>query len=306
MKLVSVIIPCFNEAENIFALVSELRNLPDKYTYEIIFIDDGSTDNTLMEIMKAAECNPDVRYVSFSRNFGHQNALKAGFDHASGDCVVMMDADLQHTSATINELLKKWEDGYEIVLAKDKVRQSNSFFKKVTSKLFYKIFSALSGINEAFMGSDFRLIDRSVVAVLVNDIKEYHLFYRGIINWLGFKQCVVDYASAKRLNGRTKYSLKKMFSLALNGTTSFTVKPLRLIIITGFVISFFAFCYGIYALYVFLFTDKAITGWTSVILSILLIGGLQLFFLGIIGEYLGKMFFEVKKRPHYLIRTKNF
>lgn len=306
MKLVSVIIPCFNESENISALVRTFEKLPEKYTYEIIFIDDGSKDTTLQEIIKAADTYSNIKYVSFSRNFGHQNALKAGFDHASGDCVVMMDADLQHTTATINLMIEKWEEGFEVVLAKDNVQQSAVFLKKYSSKLFYKFFSALSGISQTSMGSDFRLVDRSVVTILVNDINEYHLFYRGIMGWLGFRQCVVEYSSGKRLHGKTKYSIKKMASLALNGTTSFTVKPLRLITITGFIISLFSFCYGIYALYVFLFTDQAITGWTSVILSILLIGGLQLFFLGIIGEYLGKMFFEVKKRPHYLIRTKNF
>lgn len=306
MKLVSVIIPCYNESENISALVRTFEKLPEKYNYEIIFIDDGSTDTTLQEIIKAADTYSNLKYVSFSRNFGHQNALKAGFDNASGDCVVMMDADLQHTSATVNLMLEKWEEGFEIVLAKDNVQHTTSFLKKITSKLFYKFFAALSGISQAFMGSDFRLVDRSVVNILVNNINEYHLFYRGIMGWLGFRQCVVEYSSLKRLHGKTKYSLKKMVSLALNGTTSFTVKPLRLITLTGFIISFFSFCYGIYAMYVFLFTDKAITGWTSVILSILLIGGLQLFFLGIIGEYLGKMFFEVKKRPHYLVRAKNF
>jgi len=307
MLKLSLVIPCFNESQNIAKVFSMLDFELSTYTREYIFIDDGSTDSTLKEIEALARLNNHVKYISLSRNFGHQNALKAGIDNASGACVITMDADFQHPPHLIPDMIKKWEQGADIVCAIAEYDKSVSFFKKITSKFFYRIFSFVSDLKvKQYMSSDFRLLDRKIVDILKAEFDEYFLFYRGIIGWIGFKQDVIFYKPSKRYFGKTKYSYNKMCSLAFNGITSFSIKPLRLITYTGVFISLLSFLYGIYALYIAFFTNKAITGWTSVILSILIIGGLQLFFLGIIGEYLGKLFFEIKKRPQYLIKSKNF
>ncbi len=306
MIKLSVIIPCYNEYQNISAVAQLLDSLLVAYTREYIFIDDGSTDDTLKEIEALAKENDYVKYISFSRNFGHQNALKAGIDYASGDCIITMDADFQHPPHLILDMINKWEKGSDIVCAIAEYDNSVSFAKRTTSKLFYRIFSFISDSKTEHLGADFRLMDRKIADILKAEFKEFFLFYRGIIGWVGFRQDFLYYKPSKRNFGKSKYTYNKMCSLALNGITSFSVKPLRFITYTGIFISILSFLYGIYALYIALFTDRAVTGWTSVILSVLIIGGLQLFFMGIIGEYLGKLFYEIKNRPHYLIKSKNF
>jgi len=304
MQTVSIIIPCYNEASNIEAIKEAIERIIINYTLEFIFIDDGSTDNSLSILKDLAKDDKRIKYISFSRNFGHQYAIKAGIDHATGDCVVTMDADLQHKPEVVLQMLEKWQQGFDIVYTVKNNTNNLPFFKKITARLFNTLFHYLADGHASLPGADFRLIDKHIAEILKTDFQEYHLFYRGIIGWIGFKQHAINYTPEKRLSGRTKYSYKKMGNFAADGITSFSIKPLRMVTLSGLFISIFAFAYGLYALYISFFTTQAITGWTSVILSILIIGGLQLLFLGVIGEYLGKMFFEIKKRPHYLIKEK--
>jgi dolichol-phosphate mannosyltransferase len=301
MSTVSVIVPCYNESKALSLFFQELKkHLPKKYSYEIIFVNDGSNDDTL-EIIKSISSEHSIaHYISFSRNFGHQNALKAGFDLSSGDCAICLDSDLQHPPEIIPKLLKKWEQGFESVVTKRIDHDSISFFKKSTSKLFYRLTNRLSDVKMEEGVADFRLLDRKVIDAL-KELSENQIFLRAVIQWLGFKQTVVEYKAAERVAGESKYTIRKMFSFALSGITAFSIKPLRFSIYLGSLIASLAFLYGFYALYINIFTSQAIPGWTSVVMSVLFIGGLNLLMLGIIGEYLGKLFIQNKKRPNYII-----
>ncbi len=304
-KKISVVVPCFNEEESLATFNKTLLQfLPETYDYEVIYVNDGSRDNTFQVILNLAKNNQNIKYISFSRNFGHQNALKAGYDFASGDCAISLDADLQHPPAVIPELIAKWEEGFEIVNTIRADHDSISFTKKISSGIFYQIMRKLSDVKIENGMADFRLMDKKVLKQL-KLFPENFLFFRGIIPWMGFKQTIVPFKANERFAGTTKYTFRKMVKFATSGVTSFSVKPLRLSIYLGFVFAFLAFLYGLYATYAFLFTDQAVTGWTSVILSVLFVGGINLLMLGIIGEYLGKLFIENKRRPNYLISETN-
>lgn len=305
-KKISLVVPCFNEEEGLSKFNETLLTaLPEKYEYELIYVNDGSSDKTVEVIKSLAQNHPEIKYISFSRNFGHQNALKAGYDFATGHCAISLDADLQHPPAVIPELIQKWEEGFEIVNTIRLDHESISAGKKLSSGIFYKLMRRMSDVNIETGMADFRLIDRKVL----NQLKlfsENYLFFRGIIPWIGFKQVNVPFRANERFAGTTKYTLKRMIKFAMTGVTSFSVKPLRLSIYLGIIIAFLAFIYAIYITYIYFFTDYAITGWTSVILSVLAVGGINLLMLGIIGEYLGKLFIENKRRPNYLISETNF
>jgi len=304
-KKISVIVPCFNEEESLATFNKTLLQfLPENYDYEVIYVNDGSRDNTFQVILNLAKENQHIKYISLSRNFGHQNALKAGYDFASGDCAISLDADLQHPPAVIPELIAKWEDGFEIVNTIRSDHDSISYSKKISSGVFYQIMRKLSDVNIENGMADFRLLDKKVLKQL-KLFPENFLFFRGIIPWMGFRQTVVPFKANERFAGTTKYTFKKMVKFASTGVTAFSVKPLRLSIYLGFIIAFLTFLYALYAAYAYLFTNQAVTGWTSVILSVLFIGGINLLMLGIIGEYLGKMFIENKRRPNYLISETN-
>lgn len=304
-KKISVIVPCFNEEEGLETFNQTLiRCLPENFEYEIIYVNDGSKDHTFQEILKLAQANTSIKYISFSRNFGHQNALKAGYDFASGDCAISLDADLQHPPDVIPELIRKWQEGFEIVNTLRNDHQNISFSKKISSRLFYQVMNKLSDVNIENGMADFRLVDQKVLKQL-KLFNENYLFFRGIIPWMGFKQTVVPFTANERFAGTTKYTFKKMLKFATTGVTAFSVKPLRVSIYLGSMIAMISFLYGLYAAYVQIFTDLAITGWTSVIISVLFVGGINLLMLGIIGEYLGKLFIENKRRPNYLISETN-
>jgi len=304
-KLLSIIVPIMNEQGNIRQLYSRICNvLEKKIDFELIFVDDGSTDNTLNEIKELVKNDKRVKFISFSRNFGHQNALKAGLDFASGDAAVSLDGDLQHPPELIPKMIKKWQEGYDIVYTIREDNGNTSFFKKKTSALFYKIINYLSDVTLDEGSADFRLINRKVLEVL-KQIKETPVFYRGITKWIGFKQFAIPYEPEKRLWGETKYSVKKMFNFAVFGITSFSVKPLRISILFGMFFTILAFLYSLYALYEKLFTNNTIEGWTSILIMISFIGGVQLVLIGVMGEYIGKLFMESKNRPTYIINEKN-
>lgn len=301
---ISVVTPCFNEEGNIFRLYERIKEeLDGIYRFELIFVDDGSTDLTLSRIKEIAASDKSVKYISFSRNFGHQKALKAGIDHASGDAIITLDSDLQHPPKLIHELIRFWKDGYDVVYTKRNDDKNGSFFKRKTSKIFYKLFSGLSGLKIDHGAADFRLIDR-IVADELKKITEDYLFIRGLIAWMGFRQKSVDYTPDARFSGKTKYPLRKMIHFASVGITSMSVKPLRMSFYFGLFIAILSFIYGVYALYCVLFTDNVLPGWGSTIASVLFIGGIQLILMGVFGEYLGKMFMENKRRPSYIIREK--
>lgn len=304
-KKISVIVPCFNEEEGLKTFNKALITaLPEKYDYEVIYINDGSSDQTYQVITELARENQRIKYISFSRNFGHQNALKAGYDYASGNCAISLDADLQHPPEVIPILISKWEEGFEIVNTLRHDHHSISFAKKASSGLFYKIMNKLSDVQIENGMADFRLIDQKVL----KQLKLFHenfLFFRGMIPWMGFKQTVVPFTANERFAGTSKYTFKKMLKFASAGVTAFSVRPLKLSIYLGTAIAVIAFLYGLFAIYIHFFTDKAVTGWTSVIISVLFVGGINLLVLGIIGEYLGKLFIENKRRPNYLISDTN-
>lgn len=299
---ISLVIPCLNEQENVPALFERIRaELQGRESFEVIFVDDGSTDRTLEVLRDLASKHPELRYVSLSRNFGHQQALKAGLDRASGDCVIMMDADLQHPPALLRQLIDTWRQGFDIVYT---VRQANlqlPLFKRLSSRLFYKLINHLTEHPIEEGAADFRLIDRRVASIIAS-MNDPFLFLRGLIPWLGFKQCSIAYNPDARFSGTTKYSLMRMARLALHGVTSFSVRPLRMATFFGVLISLVAFAYLIYALLAFFFFDISLPGWSSIVSSILLLGGIQLIMLGIIGEYLGMLYVQSKQRPTYIVR----
>jgi dolichol-phosphate mannosyltransferase len=304
---ISIIIPTYCEEGNIVPLYSklvlELNNLKIS-AFEIIYINDGSTDESLEKIKELVTQDSRVKYIHFSRNFGHQNALRAGLDFASGNAVISMDADLQHPPEMLPMLINHWREGYQVVYTKRKNTSDLSLFKKLTSALFYKLVNYLSETKLEEGTADFRLLDRSVVEAL-KKFKENNLFYRGIVPGIGFKQISVEYTPHERFSGKTKYTFSKMVRFALIGITSSSAKPLYFSIYLGVFLAILSFLYAVYAIYISVFTEKAITGWTSLIASILFIGGIQLVMLGIVGIYLGKLFSESKNRPNYIVEETN-
>jgi polyisoprenyl-phosphate glycosyltransferase len=299
---VSVIVPVFNEEGCLLTFAERaIKVLEHYHDYEILFVDDGSKDGTLTILKKLHSENNKINFLSFSRNFGHQNALRAGIHHANGDCIISMDGDLQHPPELIPDLINKWNDGYDIVYTIRKDVKNIPFFKKIGSTLFYKLMNAISDINFENGEADFRLLDKNAADEL-NNLNENAIFFRGMVKWLGFDQTGIEYIPDNRTWGKTKYSQKKMFALAISGITSFSIKPLRISTIIGVSIAVLSLLYGIYALYIKFFTNNSIEGWTSVFFMVTFIGGIQLIILGIIGEYIGNIFLESKKRPHYIIK----
>ena len=301
---ISVIVPVFNEEINLMPLMQRLMKVLDCYlSREILFVDDGSTDGTLDILRTISRQYSFTRYLSFSRNFGHQSALRAGLMQANGDCVISLDADLQHPPEIIPEMILRWQEGYEIVVAIRSRAATLPFLKKVSSCLYYRILNSLSDIHFDEGAADFRLLDRKVVLVL-RQLSEQNLFLRGIVNWVGFRKYAITYEQEKRVRGASKYSIHKMVQLAMQGITAFSVRPLRLATVTGLIIAGLAAIYAIYALIMYVFTSRTVVGWTSLIVSILFLGGIQMFLLGIIGEYLGRLFIDSKRRPDYIIREE--
>jgi dolichol-phosphate mannosyltransferase len=299
---VAIVVPCFNEEGNIRELYHQLNAALKAYSnIAFLFVDDGSTDNTWNVLEQLAAQDSRVNPIALSRNFGHQFALKAGLDHATGDCIISLDADLQHPPELIPTLIDKWLLGYEVVYTIRKEDPNLPWHKRLFSQLFYAIAKRLSSVEVHPGAADFRLLDSSVVEVL-RSCGENHLFIRGMVSWAGFNQTSVAYEPNSRFAGKSNYSFRKMVSFALSGITSFSIRPLQLSIFLGLFIAALAGLYGCYVIFIFAFTDRAIQGWASITASVLFIGGIQLIMLGIIGEYLGKTFIENKKRPTYIIR----
>lgn len=301
---ISVVVPAYNEASVLPEFLSRLSQVLDgTEDSEILVIDDGSTDGTLEFLRSARAKWPRLRYVSLSRNFGHQNALRAGLDLAEGACVISIDADLQHPPELIPELVTRWRAGAQMVLtlrASDNV----SWFKRRTAAAFYRLLALLTDRPPAPGSADFRLLDRAVVDVL-REFPERSLFLRGLVPWMGFRQEYVAYTPAPRAAGKTKYSLRRMLALALQGVTATSTRPLLLASVLGALVSLFAVAFAGYAVYMRIVRGTAITGWASVIVFTGIVGGAQLFVTGIVGAYLGQVLQEVQRRPAYLVKERS-
>jgi dolichol-phosphate mannosyltransferase len=300
-----LILPAHNEEGNIVPIYGEIRLALASlnYEYTILIVDDGSTDKTLSIIKELAHSDTKVKYIELSRNFGHQNAIKAGLDASDADVIIMMDCDLQHPPHLINELLNKYEEGYDIVRTHRVENETASYFKRKTSNIFYKVLNHLSDITLEQGSADFRLISGKAIDQL-KSFNEFDLFYRGLIKWMGFKQISIQYHPEDRLSGRTKYTFKKMVSFGLNGFTSFSTKPLYFAAYLGMAFSLLSVCYIPYIIYAF-YTQTEVRGWASVLITVVFFGGLNLMILGIIGVYLSKLFAQSKNRPHYIIKESN-
>ncbi len=302
--LLTVVVPAYNEAESLPVLLERLEAvLKGIGPHEILIVDDGSTDGTLALLREKARTRPQLRWISLSRNFGHQNALRAGLDDARGDCVVTLDADLQHPPELIPELLERWAQGADIVYT---VRSdlNTSWLKRITAGWYYRLLGALSDHPPERGTADFRLLDRQVVEVVKN-LSENALFLRGVMPWVGFQQAIVNYRPLDRYAGESKYTTLKMLRLALHGVTATSIRPLFLASMVGLFVSLFAVAFAIYAAYVRLVTGTAISGWASVIIFVGMLGGAQLLMIGILGAYLGQVLREVQRRPPYVIKESS-
>lgn len=301
---VSVIIPVFNEEKNIPPLLTKLTQVLHSYNYEIIYVDDGSKDKTTTVIKKEIKKNKNIRLVSFSRNFGHQIALSCGYKEAKGDCVISMDADLQDPPEIIPKMINAWQKGAKVVYAKREKRDVDNVFKRTSAKFFYKFINFLSDVPIPDNVGDYRLLDRSVVNYL-NSLPEQSLFLRGLVAWSGQPEEYVRFEREPRYSGRTNYTFAKMMNFALEGITSFSTKPLRFASILGFISATLGFLGIIYAVLGKLFLPEYwVTGWTALFVGIMFLGGVQLITIGIIGEYIGKIYKEVQRRPKYIIKEK--
>lgn len=309
LKKISIVIPSFNEETNIEIMVNTLHEVMQKlpYDYRLVFVDDGSSDNSLQKLEGLSKVDNRLFFAALSRNFGHQNALKAGVDLVKdySDAVITMDGDMQHPPVLIPELIKKWEEGYDVVYTIRDEDKALSYFKKKTSKYFYTIMNKLSEVEFEPGTADFRLMDKKVVAVF-SDFSENELFIRGIISWIGFNQHAINYTPQTRFSGKSKYTVKKMVRFALQGITSFSTRPLHIAIFLGVGLTMLAFLFFmVYVIYSIYF-GHVISGWASLLCTVVFFGGLNLIVLGIIGIYIGKLFMQSKGRPNYLIKETNF
>ena len=307
MKKISLIIPMYYEelvAEECYKRVNNVLSNMKEYEHEIVFINDGSKDKTLEILEKIAENDDNVKVISFSRNFGHQAAVTAGLKIASGDAVVVIDADLQDPPELIPEMVKLWEEGNEVIYGKRKKRAGESTFKLMTAKMFYKTLNALTDVDIPKDTGDFRLVDKKVVDTM-NSLPEHNKFLRGLWSWLGYKQYAFEYERKERFAGKTKYPLKKMFKLASDGIISFSSKPIKLVGVLGIISIIISFIILIYALISYACKlNNLSAGWTSLMCVITFFAGVQLLSLWIISEYIGRIYDETKGRPQYIIDKK--
>ena len=303
--MISVVIPIYNEEKNIPLLFERLKNALENtaQSFELIYVNDGSKDKTLPLIIGLTHQFPNIKYIDFSRNFGHQQAISAGIQFAKGKYLVIMDGDGQDPPELIPELYEKACSGFEVVYAKRKKRQGEGLLKKFTAKLFYRILAKITNIEIPVDTGDFRIIHQKVQRIL-NQMPEQHKYIRGQIAWIGFNQTFIEYDREERMSGNTKFTYRKMIGFAIDGISGFSTWPLKVATISGFIVSFISFMLIIYSLYQKFFgeTEK---GWTSLNISVLFIGGIQLIGIGILGEYLGRVSENVKNRPHFIVRDSN-
>jgi len=304
MKTISVVVPCFNEEETIGETLSQLQAFVARqpgYLFELIFVDDGSSDRTL-ELLRAVTVeDSSMRVLSFARNFGHQIAVTAGIDAAAGDAVALIDADLQDPPEILKEMIQHWEDGYHVVYGVRRSREGESGFKLFTARAFYRLLNWLSEVPIPLDTGDFRLMDRRVVEIL-RAMPERHRFVRGMVAWLGFNQKALPYDRKRRTAGVSKYPFRKMVRFALDGILSFSSKPLHLSTNLGLIAACLALLGIVYAVVMRLLTSVWVEGWTALMIAVLFMGGVQLISIGVIGEYIGRIYEESKRRPLYTVK----
>ena len=307
MKKISVVIPMYYEEEvanECYNRTKKVLNGLENYDHEIIFVNDGSKDKTLPILKEIATKDEKAKVISFSRNFGHQAAVTAGLKFVTGDCILIIDSDMQDPPELLVDMLKLWEDGNEVIYAKRKTRKGESKFKLMTAKMFYKVLNNLSDVEIPKDTGDFRLVDRKVVDV-INSMPEHNKFLRGLFSWVGFKQKPIEYERQERFAGKTKYPLKKMLKLASDGIISFSTKPLKIIGGIGIVSISISFILLIYAIlsYIFKWNNLA-SGWTSLMVAITFFAGVQLVSIWMISEYIARIYDDTKQRPEYIINEK--
>ena len=304
--LVSIVTPFYNEGEGVKhfyqVMAQTMEKLPD-VDFEIVCVDDGSRDKTLEQLIAISKTDPRVTVLEFSRNFGKEPAITAGIDATSGDCVIPIDADLQDPPALIAEMLKKWQEGAEVVLAKRVDRSSDSYAKRTTAAMFYRLHNTLSGLQIPENVGDYRLMDRVVVDAL-KQLPERQRFMKGLFAWVGFKTATVEYVRDARLVGDSKFSGWKLWNFAIEGITSFSLVPLKVWTYVGGIGALFAFFYAVFVIIKTLVFGIDVPGYASLLVVILFFGSLQLICLGVLGEYIGRIYFESKQRPLYLIRKR--
>ena len=301
----SVIVPLYNEEEVLAESFKRLSAVMDSTNeeYELIFVNDGSRDKTEQLASELALSHPEVRLISFSRNFGNQVAITAGMDAASGEAVIVIDADLQDPPEVILQMIEKWKEGYEVVYGQRLKRHGETFFKKFTAKLFYRFLRSMTSVDIPVDTGDFRLIDRKVCDAMCS-LTERNRYVRGLVSWVGFRQCAVTYVRDERFAGVTKYPLKKMIKFACDGITSFSYKPLKLATYAGFIMSIIGFIYLFVVIIKRLGGINYEVGWASIVAIQLFFSGITLLILGIIGEYVGRIYDECKNRPLYIVRSR--
>lgn len=304
MKKVSLIIPCYNEEQSLpllYEAICATAAEHDAYEWEFLFVNDGSKDSTLEIIKNLRADDKRVSFVDLSRNFGKERAMLAGFDYAQGDCAVVMDADLQHPPKVIGEMLAKWEEGYDDIYGKRITRGKESWLRKSLSLTFYKLLGKISNIDLLPNVGDFRLLDRRCIDAL-KQLRESERYTKGLYCWIGYKKTFVEFEQGERAAGESKWNFFKLLSLAMEGVVSFSTAPLKIATFAGFICAMASIIYSVYFLIKSLVVTDPVAGFPTLIITILFIGGLQLICLGIIGEYVGRIFNESKRRPVYLAR----
>lgn len=307
MKKVSILVPCYNEEASLPFLYEELKKLMNKetnYEWEILFVNDGSKDNTISIIKQLRENDKRICYVDLSRNFGKENAMLAGFDYVTGECMVIMDADLQHPPHIITEMLKKWEEGFDDVYAKRITRGKEPWLRKQLSLMFYAILKKISKIEILPNVGDFRLLDKQCILSL-RKLRETERYTKGMFCWIGYNKSYVEFEQGERIAGNSSWNYIGLLKLAIDGIVSFTIFPLRVSTVIGFLVSLFAFLYMIYVVVKTIIWGEDVAGFPTILCTILFLGGFQLICLGIIGEYLGRIFNETKNRPVYIAKVYN-
>lgn len=305
--LISIIVPCYNEEEGLNLFYEDLSKVIDnikKYNFEIIFIDDGSKDNTIEKIYKLSKIDNRIKYITFSRNFGKESAMLSGLKNCTGDFVVIMDADLQHPPQLLYEMIDGIENGYDSVATKRKNRKGEPLIRSYFARMFYKIINKTSKVHITEAATDYRLMNRKMVNSIL-ELCEYHRFTKGIFEWVGFKTKWLEIDNVERVAGKTTWSFFGLLSYAIEGIVSFSVAPLKLASILGSLISSGTFIYAIYVIVRTLILGKDVPGYASLLCIILFLGGIQLISIGIIGEYLSRTYMEVKNRPNYITDKTN-
>lgn len=303
-KKISIVIPMYYEELVVNECYKRVKEVMTKNNidYEMIIINDGSQDKTLELLINIANMDKNVKIIDFSRNFGHQAAVAAGIENATGDAIVIIDADLQDPPEVIVDMINKWKEGYDVVYGKRKFRKGETFFKKITAKMYYRLLNRLSSVPIPNDVGDFRLIDRKVQQVFIN-LPEKNKYIRGLVSWIGFKQTYVEYVRDKRFDGETKYPLKKSIKLAWDGIVQFSTKPLKMIGTLGIITAFISLLLLIYAIIVKIM-GQSTNGWSSIMVAITFFSSVQLISLGIIGQYISRIYDEAKGRPSYIIGNK--